>query len=123
MITDASKTERNTAGALISCTFWGMFFENERKETSGSISAEAVEGGDGSLQGDAGRKALETAKSNAAANPSMSDEAKGKSEKVAVDAKAGLVADDAAGAVQDAGSSAGQSGQDVPSGGALLPPF
>lgn len=76
--------------------------------------AKAVEGGDGSLKGDAGKKVLETAKSNAAANPNMSDEAKEESEKAAAEAEAVLSADDAAGrdgAAQDAGSSAGQDGQ------------
>lgn len=42
--------------------------------------AAAVKGGDGSLKGDAGKKLLETAKANAAANPNMDDEAKADAE-------------------------------------------
>lgn len=90
--------------------------EDEMKAAVEAV-ARAVEGGDGSLQGDAGRKVLETAKSNAAANPNMSDEAKEESEKVAAGAEAVLSADDADGedgSAQDAGSS---TGQDVQSGG------
>lgn len=93
--------------------------EDEMKAAVEAV-AKAVEGGDGSLKGEAGKAVLETAKSNAAANPNMSEEAKEESEKVADGAEAGLAADDAsgqAGAAQDAGSSTGQSGQDVQSGG------
>lgn len=91
--------------------------EDEMKAAVEAV-AKAVEGGDGSLKGEAGKAVLETAKSNAAANPNMSEEAKEESEKVAADAEAGLAADDASGqggAAQDAGSSTGQSGQDAPS--------
>lgn len=87
--------------------------EDEMKAAVEAV-ARAVEGGDGSLQGDAGRKVLETAKANAAANPNMSDEAKEESEKAAAEAEATLSADDADGedgAAQDAGSSTGQGGQ------------
>lgn len=53
--------------------------------------AAAVKGGDSSLKGDAGKKLLETAKANAAANPNMDDAAKADAEaKAAADAaKAG----------------------------------
>lgn len=93
--------------------------EDEMKAAVEAV-ARAVEGGDGSLRGDAGRKVLETAKGNAAANPNMSDEAKEESEKAAAEAEAVLSADDASGqggAAQDAGSSTGRDGQDVQSGG------
>lgn len=42
--------------------------------------AAAVKGGDGSLKGGAGKKLLETAKANAAANPNMDDAAKADAE-------------------------------------------
>lgn len=42
--------------------------------------AAAVKNGDGSLKGEAGKKLLETAKANAAANPNMDDEAKADAE-------------------------------------------
>lgn len=42
--------------------------------------AAAVKNGDGSLKGDAGKKLLETAKANAAANPNMDDAAKADAE-------------------------------------------
>ena len=42
--------------------------------------AAAVRNGDGSLKGEAGKKLLETAKANAAANPNMDDEAKADAE-------------------------------------------
>lgn len=70
--------------------------------------AAAVKNGDGSLKGEAGKKLLETAKANAAANPNMDDEAKADAEAKA--AKGEAAADQPAAGDGAAASSGGSSG-------------
>ena len=69
--------------------------------------AAAVKNGDSSLKGDAGKKLLETAKANAAANPNMDDEAKADAEAKAAEGEkaADEPAKDDGGAAPSGGSS------------------
>lgn len=67
--------------------------------------AAAVKNGDGSLKGEAGKKLLETAKANAAANPNMDDKAKADAEAKAAEGE--KAADDPA---KDEGGAAASSG-------------
>ena len=80
--------------------------------------AAAVKGGDSSLKGEAGKKLLETAKANAAANPNMDDAAKADAEAKAAEGEA--AADQPAagdGAAASSGGSSGSTAQaDAPSG-------
>ena len=70
--------------------------------------AAAVKGGDSSLKGEAGKKLLETAKANAAANPNMDDEAKADAEAKAAEGE--KAADESAKNESAAASSGGSSG-------------
>ena len=69
--------------------------------------AKAVKNGDASLKGDAGKKLLEAAKANAAANPNMDDEAKADAEAKADEAESS--ADEAPAAASSASGSGGSS--------------
>ena len=70
--------------------------------------AAAVKNGDGSLKGEAGKKLLETAKANAAANPNMDDEAKADAEAKAAEGE--KAADESAKDESAAASSNGAAG-------------
>ena len=78
--------------------------------------AAAVKGGDSSLKGEAGKKLLETAKANAAANPNMDDAAKADAEAKAAEGEkaADEPAKDAAAAASSNGA-AGSTAQAAPS--------
>lgn len=67
--------------------------------------AAAVKNGDGSLKGEAGKKLLETAKANAAANPNIDDEAKADAEAKAAEGE--KAADESA---KDEGAAASSNG-------------
>lgn len=78
--------------------------------------AAAVKGGDSSLKGEAGKKLLETAKANAAANPNMDDEAKADAEAKAAEGE--KAADEPAkdeGAAAPSNGGAGSTAQAAPS--------
>ena len=81
--------------------------------------AKAVKNGDASLKGDAGKKLLEAAKANAAANPNMDDEAKADAEAKAAEGE--KAADESAKDESAAASSNGAAGAtaqpSAPSGG------
>ena len=70
--------------------------------------AKAVKNGDASLKGDAGKKLLEAAKANAAANPNMDDEAKADAEAKAAEGE--KAADESAKDESAAASSNGAAG-------------
>lgn len=79
--------------------------------------AEAVKNGDGSLKGETGKKLLETAKANAAANPNMDDAAKADAEAKAAEGE--KAADEPAkdeGAAASSNGAAGSIAQAAPSG-------
>lgn len=93
--------------------------------------AAAVKGGDSSLKGEAGKKLLETAKANAAANPNMDDAAKADAEaKVAEGEKAadepakdeGAAGSTAQAAPSSSGSGSGESSSGGSSSGASSAP-
>ena len=78
--------------------------------------AKAVKNGDASLRGDAGKKLLEAAKANAAANPNMDDEAKADAEAKAAEGE--KAADEPAkdeGAAASSNGAAGSTAQAAPS--------
>ena len=78
--------------------------------------AAAVKGGDSSLKGEAGKKLLETAKANAAANPNMDDAAKADAEAKAAEGE--KAADEPAkneGAAASSNGAAGSTAQAAPS--------
>ena len=78
--------------------------------------AAAVKGGDSSLKGEAGKKLLETAKANAAANPNMDDAAKAEAEAKAEEGE--QAADEPAkdeGAAASSNGAAGSTAQAAPS--------
>lgn len=90
--------------------------------------AAAVKGGDSSLKGDAGKKLLETAKANAAANPNMDDAAKADAEAKAAEGEkaadepakhegAGASSNGAAGSTAQAAAPSGSGSSASDSGG------
>lgn len=73
---------RDSGGSLSASASKADAADVPKEELSAVIEqiAAAVKGGDSSLKGEAGKKLLETAKANAAANPNMDDAAKADAE-------------------------------------------
>ena len=98
---------RDSGGSLSASASKADAADVSKEELSAVMEqiAAAVKGGDSSLKGDAGKKLLETAKANAAANPNMDDAAKADAEAKAAEGE--KAADEPA---KDEGASASSGG-------------
>lgn len=109
---------RDSSGSLSASASKADAADVSKEELSAVMEqiAAAVKGGDSSLKGDAGKKLLETAKANAAANPNMDDEAKADAEAKAAEGE--KAADEPAkneGAAASSNGAAGSTAQAAPS--------
>ena len=99
----------DSGGAVSADASKAVAADVSKEEISAAMEqiAAAVKNGDSSLKGDAGKKLLETAKANAAANPNMDDEAKADAEAKAAEGEkaADEPAKDDGGAAPSGGSS------------------
>lgn len=109
---------RDSGGSLSASASKAAAADVPKEELSAVMEqiAEAVKNGDGSLKGEAGKKLLETAKANAAANPNMDDAAKADAEAKAAEGE--KAADEPAkdeGAAASSNGAAGSTAQAAPS--------
>lgn len=109
---------RDSGGSLSASASKADAADVSKEELSAVMEqiAAAVKGGDSSLKGDAGKKLLETAKANAAANPNMDDAAKADAEAKAAEGE--KAADEPAkdeGAAASSNGAAGSTAQAAPS--------
>lgn len=105
------KLSVNDSGGLVSAAASKSDAADVSKEEVSAVMeqiAAAVKNGDSSLKGEAGKKLLETAKANAAANPNMDDEAKADAEAKAAEGE--KAADESAKDESAAASSNGAAG-------------
>ena len=115
------KLSVNDSGGLVSAAASKSDAADVSKEEVSAVMeqiAAAVKNGDSSLKGEAGKKLLETAKANAAANPNMDDEAKADAEAKAAEGEKAAdepAKDEGAGA-SSGGSSASTAQAAAPSG-------
>lgn len=111
---------RDSSGSLSASASKADATDVPKEELSAVMEqiAAAVKNGDSSLKGEAGKKLLETAKANAAANPNMDDEAKADAEAKAAEGEKAAdepAKDEGAGA-SSGGSSASTAQAAAPSG-------
>ena len=111
---------RDSSGSLSASASKADATDVPKEELSAVMEqiAAAVKNGDSSLKGEAGKKLLETAKANAAANPNMDDEAKADAEGKAAEGEKAAdepAKDEGAGA-SSGGSSASTAQAAAPSG-------
>lgn len=109
---------RDSGGSLSASASKAAAADVPKEELSAVMEqiAAAVKGGDSSLKGEAGKKLLETAKANAAANPNMDDAAKADAEAKAAEGE--KAADEPAkdeGAAASSNGAAGSTAQAAPS--------
>lgn len=109
---------RDSRGSLSASASKAAAADVPKEELSAVMEqiAAAVKNGDGSLKGEAGKKLLETAKANAAANPNMDDAAKADAEAKAAEGE--KAADEPAkdeGAAASSNGAAGSTAQAAPS--------
>lgn len=109
---------RDSGGSLSASASKSDAADVSKEELSAVMEqiAAAVKGGDSSLKGEAGKKLLETAKANAAANPNMDDAAKADAEAKAAEGE--KAADEPAkdeGAAASSNGAAGSTAQAAPS--------
>lgn len=109
---------RDSGGSLSASASKAAAADVPKEELSAVMEqiAAAVKGGDSSLKGEAGKKLLETAKANAAANPNMDDAAKADAEAKAAEGE--KAADEPAkdeGAAASSNGAAGSIAQAAPS--------
>ena len=109
---------RDSRGSLSASASKAAAADVPKEELSAVMEqiAAAVKNGDGSLKGEAGKKLLETAKANAAANPNMDDAAKADAEAKAAEGE--KAADEPAkdeGAAASSNGAAGATAQAAPS--------
>lgn len=113
---------RDSRGSLSASASKAAAADVPKEELSAVMEqiAAAVKGGDGSLKGEAGKKLLETAKANAAANPNMDDAAKADAEAKAAEGEKAAdepAKDEAGSTAQAAPSSSGSGSGGSSSGG------